>query len=307
MVKTEVKSKIEFLPFTLEDKKFYEDYLFSEHERGCEFSFANMYLWGQQGFTVLYDQIVIFSQFGSYFTYQYPLGEGDKKAAIDAIIADAKEKEIPCRIGELSESSKQMLDELYPGKFSFTAREGSFDYVYAIDDLAELKGKKYHGKRNHLNRFRENYPDYTVEMIGEENIGKVKEMLADWYRERMAVDPDNDYHMERAALEKALRDYRELEMEGLVLMNGGEVLAFTLASRLRDDTMDVQFEKARADVNGAYTAINYEFARYIRDKYPAIRYLDREEDMGIEGLRKAKRSYHPHHMVTKYRAALLEE
>lgn len=307
MIETEIKSKIEFSPFALEDKKFYEDYLFSERDRGCEFSFANMYLWGRQEFSVLYDQIVIFSQFGSYFTYQYPMGQGDKKAAIDLIIADAKEKGIPCRIGGLSESSKNILDEFYPGKFSFMAREGSFDYVYAIDDLAELKGKKYHGKRNHLNRFRENYPNYTVNEIGENNISCVKEMLDNWYDTRIAENPDNDYHMERAAIEKALRDYRELEMEGLVLMNGGEVLAFTLASHLRDDTMDVQFEKARADVNGAYTAINYEFARYIRDKYPAIRYLDREEDMGIEGLRKAKRSYHPHHMVTKYRATLLEE
>ena len=81
----------------------------------------------------------------------------------------------------------------------------------------------------------------------------------------------------------------------------------TIASRLSQDTLDVHFEKARADIQGAYVAINCSLARYIRDKYPDIKYLDREEDMGLEGLRRAKRSYHPHHMVKKYWACLLED
>ena len=96
-------------------------------------------------------------------------------------------------------------------------------------------------------------------------------------------------------------------MEGLVLLNEGEVLAFTLGSRLSNNTFDVHFEKARWDMDGAYTAINYEFARHIRGKYPDILYLNREDDMGIEGLRRAKESYHPHHMIEKYWAILLEE
>ena len=76
---------------------------------------------------------------------------------------------------------------------------------------------------------------------------------------------------------------------------------------MSEDTFDIHFEKACSDIQGAYAAVNYEFARYIRNKYPNIRYLDREEDMGIEGLRKAKQSYHPHHMVEKYVACLLED
>ncbi len=307
MIKEKLETKIEFAHITTDDKELYEKYLMRENERGCEFSFANMYLWGRQKFTVLYDHIVMFSQFDRRSVYPYPLGAGDKRAVLDAVIADAKERGIPCRITGLGEVAKQTIEELYPGMFRFHCDEGSFDYVYAIDDLADLKGKKYHGKRNHLNRFYEAYPDYSVQPVGEDNICRVRQMLDDWYSVRISENPDSDYHMERAALEKALRDYRELDMEGLVLMNGEDVLAFTLASRLSEDTMDVHFEKARADVNGAYTAINCEFARYIRDKYPNIRYLDREEDMGLEGLRKAKKSYHPHHMVKKCWACLLEE
>ena len=92
-----------------------------------------------------------------------------------------------------------------------------------------------------------------------------------------------------------------------MLLDGDRVLAFTMGSRLSADTVDVHFEKARADVNGAYTAINCEFARYIRAKHPDIRFLNREEDMGLEGLRKAKQSYRPHHMVEKCWACLLED
>ena len=113
--------------------------------------------------------------------------------------------------------------------------------------------------------------------------------------------------MERQALDKALRHFRELELEGLLLQDGDEVLAFTLASRFGEDTFDVHFEKARADVQGAYTAINREFARYLREKYPQLQFLNREEDMGIPGLRKAKESYLPHHLTEKCWAHLRED
>ncbi len=299
--------KIDFAHITLADKPLYEAYLKEESDRGCEFSFANLYLWGRQRFAVVHGQIALFSQFDRRSVYPYPLGSGDKKDVLDAIIADAHERDIPCRITGLSDKARETIEQLYPEKFRFHCDEGSFDYVYSIDDLADLSGKKYHAKRNHLNRFLENCPEYTVEAFCEENVSKVKQMLEEWYSARMSENPNADFHMEHAALSKALRDYRELEMEGLVLFDGERVIAFTLASRLSKDTFDVHFEKARSDIQGAYAAINREFARYIREKYPEVKYLDREEDMGLEGLRKAKQSYYPHHMVKKCWACLLED
>lgn len=307
MMQATVKNKIDFSQFTLQDKALYEEYLSGDTERGCEFSFANLYLWGRQSFALLHGHVVLFSQFDRRSIYLYPVGNGDKKAVLDAIIADAKERGIACRISALGESAKKTLEQLYPNQFCFHCDEGSWDYVYDINDLADLGGKKYHGKRNHLNRFKDIVPHYTVEPIDEHNLPRVKEMAKNWYQTRLKENPDGDYHMEAAALEKAFRDYRALGMEGLVLLDGEEVLAFTMASRLSEDTFDVHFEKARADIPGAYTAINCEFANYIRDKYPSVRYLDREEDMGLEGLRKAKLSYYPHHMVKKYWAHLMEE
>lgn len=304
------QTKIDFQHLTPEFKETYDRYLAQSQsvcERGCEFSFANLYLWGRQRAAVLHGHVVMFSQFNRRSVYPFPLGEGDKKAVIDAIIADAQVRGIPCRITGLVGEERQLLESLYPGRFRFHCDRGSHDYVYDINDLADLKGKKYHGKRNHCHRFLDAYPDYVAEPLSEANMPAAVQMVEAWYEERMAADPEGDYHMERAALEKALRDHEALQMEGLVLRNGEEVLAVTLGSRLSHDTFDVQFEKARADAEGAYPMINREFARYLREKHPSLRFLDREEDMGLEGLRRAKESYKPHHMVEKCWACLLED
>ena len=298
---------IDFAPISLEDRAFYEPYLAAEKERGCEFSFVNLYLWGRQSLAYRSGHALMFSQFNRRSVYPYPIGNGDKKDVLDLIIDDAKARGIPCRITGLLSSDCAVLEALYPNRFRFHADEDGFDYVYAIDDLADLPGKKYHGKRNHLNRFAEAYPNYRVEPIEESNLPRVKEMLSQWYQHRLEESPYGDYHMEQAALERAFRDYDALGMEGLVLLGGEDVLGFTIASRPQEDTFDVHFEKAVSDVQGAYAAINYEFARYIRQKYPSVRYLNREDDMGLEGLRKAKRSYHPHHMIEKFWACLLED
>jgi len=305
MLKT--NEKIDFKPFHAEDKGIYDDFLFREKVRGCEFSFGNLYFWGRQSFAMLHDHIVIFSQFDRRTVYPYPLGKGDKKPVLDAIIADSKARGIPCRITGLTDDAIDTIEKLYPGKFRFHCDRGSYDYVYDINDLAELKGKKYHGKKNHLNRFTENNSGYKAEPITKANIPLVREMAKNWFITKEAETPEGDYQMEKAAIERALKDYDSLHLEGLMISHNGEVLAFTIGSRLSHDTFDVHFEKARADINGAYTAINYEFARYIRDKYPDIKYLDREEDMGLEGLRKAKESYKPHHMIEKCWAHLLED
>lgn len=306
MVKNEAKT-IDFAHLTPDDKELYEKYLIGESERGCEVSFANLYLWGRQSFAECHGHILLFSQFDRRSVYPYPIGKGDKRAAIDAIIADAAARGIPCRITGLGATARRTVEELYPDRFRFHTDEGSFDYVYDINDLADLKGKKYHGKRNHLHRFAERYPDCVVEPISEENLTRVKKMAEKWYEERLLENPNGDYHMERAALTKAFNHYGELGLDGIALISGGEVLAFTIGSRMYGDLYDVHFEKAALGADGAYTAVNREFARYIRDKYPDVHFLDREEDMGLEGLRKAKRSYHPHHQIEKCWACLLED
>ncbi len=298
---------INFKPVMIDDKPIYEKYLKDGKERGCEFSFTNLYLWGRQNAAVIHDHLVIFSQFNRRTVYPFPVGTGDKKAVLDDIISDARERGIPCRITGIRPEQREIIENLYPNKFRFHGDIGSFDYVYDICNLAELKGRKYQSKRNYCNRFYLTYPDYSTQPLTDDNIHLAKELADKWYADKLAENPDADYHMERKALEKALRDYKKLGMDGMVLLIGNDAVAFTMGNVMSDTTFDVNFEKALSDVQGAYAVINREFANYIHNKYPYILYLDREEDMGLEGLRKAKESYYPHHMIDKCWACLLEE
>lgn len=298
---------LDFKKITPEDRERYMQMLLQSGARGCEFSFSNLYLWGRQRLTFVHDQALLFSQFDRRTVYPFPVGGGDKRAAVEAIIEDAHQRGIPCRITGLTEEDIRTLQTLFPDRFFYHCDRDSFDYVYAIDDLADLKGRKYQKKRNHYNRFCANFPHYTVRPLDEALLPGVKAMVDRWYDARLEADPKADFLMERRALDKALRDYASLDMDSLVLLDGDEVLAFTMGSRLSQDTMDIHFEKAREDVEGAYAAINCEFARYLRQKYPWLQYLNREEDMGIPGLRKAKESYLPHHMQEKCWAHLRED
>lgn len=298
---------IDFQRIRPEDRERFEPFLLDGGDLGCEYSFANLCMWGRQSAAVMEDHLVLFSQFNRRSVYPFPVGQGEKKPVLDAIIADSRERGIPCRITGLCNVAREVLERLYPGQFRFHSDRDSFDYVYTVDDLADLKGRKYQKKRNHYNRFRAAHPNYRVEPIGQTLLPQVQEMLDAWYEQRLQEVPASDFHMEQAALRKAMKYYEALGLDGLVLLDGGEVLAMTMGSFLSRNTVDVHFEKARADVDGAYTAINCEFARYIREKYPQVEFLDREEDMGIEGLRKAKESYLPHHMREKCWACLLED
>lgn len=301
------EEKIDFRPIRLEDKSDYEKALSCEPGRGCEYSFANLYLWGRQNMSRIGESVVLFSQFNRRTVYPFPIGGGDKKEVIDAIIRDSQARGIPCRITGVLKEEAELIERLYPNKFRFHHDEGAFDYVYRVEDLAELRGKKYHGKKNHLNRFRQENPDYTAEPIAEDNLSEIKAFLDEWYSGRLNENPNNDFHMESAALNRAIKDYKALGMVGMLIRVKGEVVAFTMASRLSKNVLDVHFEKARADINGAYAVINYEFSGWVRDNMPEIEYLNREEDMGIEGLRKAKQSYRPVYMVEKCWACLLED
>ena len=298
---------IDFQPIHPEDLEKYNPFLHSGKSRGCEYSFANLYLWGRQKAAVVEGQMVMFSQFDRKTVYPYPAGEGEVKPVLEAIIRDSQERGIPCRITGLDSEDIAEMERMFPGQFSYHCDRDSYDYVYAIDDLADLKGRKYQRKRNHYNRFRDNYPYYTIEPITQENIPQVRQMLEQWYARRKQTDPDGDYLMEQSAIYRALRHYDQLGLEGIALINEDRILAMTIGSRLAPDTFDIHFEKAVAEADTAYTVINCEFARFLRARHPEIQFLNREDDLGLEGLRKAKLSYYPHHLVEKCWACLLED
>ena len=171
--------------------------------------------------------------------------------------------------------------------------------LHNVAELADLKGKKFQPKRNHVNRFLAEHPEAYLKPLDEVTLPDCMDFTRRWFERRLEEDPTADFTMEQIALSRAYTHFRELGLEGLVLYCDGKPVAMTMGSFLSEDTVDVHFEKADADYATAYAVINRAFARYIRDKYPQVKYLDREEDMGSPGLRKAKLSYQPHHLVEK--------
>ena len=298
---------IDFKPFRLEDRTLYNEFLLNCGERGCEYSFVNLYLWGRQQAAVVNGQLLFFSQFNRRSVYLFPIGPGDIQTAVDAVIEDAAQRGIPCRLTGLLHDDCADLERLYPGRFRYHFDRDSFDYIYDINDLADLKGRKFQKKRNHLNRFHQNHPDCRLVPMTAENIPMVREFIRHWYETRLEENPHADYLMEQAAIEKALRHWQALDMEGLILLDGDTPLAITMGSLLSADTFDIHFEKALDIADGAYAAINQGFAATLRGKYPNLRWLNREDDMGLEGLRKAKLSYCPDHMIEKNWSCLLED
>ena len=298
---------IEFQSLDLGSKAHYDQILYSCGERGCEYSFTNLYLWGRQKAAFLEGNLVFFSQFNRRSVYPFPIGPGDRKVALDAIMHDAKVRGIPCRLTGLTQEDRQLLEQLYPDRFHFHFDRDSFDYVYSIHDLADLPGRKFQRKRNHLNKFTQLHPDFRTVPITAENLAQVQAFVEQWYVMRQQEDPHGDFHMEKVAIRKAMEHMDELDTEGLALYDGNQLMAVTMGSRLSETTFDVHFEKALDRNDGAYGAINREFARYLREKYPALLWLNREDDMGLEGLRKAKLSYNPDHMIEKQWACLLED
>lgn len=269
-------------------------------EHSCEYSFANLRLWGNQSIAFIDGCVAFFSHFYGKSVYPYPVGKGDHKAVLDAIMHDAARRGIPCRFTGMTAQDARELESLYPGMFVLRCARDAADYIYDIHDLADLKGRKFQKKRNHVNQFWKIMPRAYLKDLTQEDFPKLEEFLDDWFARRQEKDPTEDFLLERTALRRALRYYDQLAMEGALLMDGDRILAMTMASPMNETTFDVHFEKADEAVEGAYAAVNREFARLLRKKHPNLQFLDREDDMGLEGLRKAKLSYNPHHLEEKY-------
>lgn len=296
---------IDFQKPALSRREEYNAYLMHCGERGCEYSLVNLYLWGRQQLAFVNGCLAIFSQFERRSVYPFPVGDGDKQKVLEAIIHDARVRGLQCRLTGMTAADCALLEELYPGKFRFHPDRNSCDYIYSIENLANLPGRKYQRKRNHLNRFRQNHPDCRMVCIDESMLPAVQVMTDAWYESRRTPEEPDEFHLEQVALRRAFEKWDALGLEGVVLMEEGKILAMTIGSQLSEDTFDVHFEKALVDE--AYAAINQAFAAHLHGKYPELRWLNREDDMGLPGLRKAKLSYYPERLVVKFWASLWEE
>lgn len=299
---------IDFHPISLKDRGWAEPILFSGGLRSCDSTFPVMYTWRDAyGYRLARLGGFVLSQMSSTYgtVYLWPIGQGDMLKTIDALRIDADARGIPFQLVCVTPEAIEQLDVLYPAQFSYEVYRDAFDYVYHIDKLAELSGKKLHAKRNHINRFVENYPDWEARPLTESLLPLCREIDARWHA---ASDPpgsaheaDNEKHEDRA-LRLAMQDFTALGLDGLLILAHGDPVAFAFGKQTSEESYNIHFEKADVSIQGSYAIINREFARWIRDTYPSVRYINREDDMGVEGLRRAKASYYPDIMIEKYTA-----
>lgn len=298
--------EISFKKPELADRQVILSHLKGRGLRGCERTFANIYLWAR-----FYDlvwaeiegTIVFRSVFDGKYSYTYPAGDEDRKAAVEHLIEVCREQEYPLQFHGLSKQEYEELERGFPGQFEIEWPRDAEDYVYETEKLIQLSGKKYHGKKNHINQFKAAYPDWSYEALTDENVEECFQMALRW-RELNGCEGDAEKNKEMCVALNSLRLQKELELRGGVLRAGGEVVAFTLGEPVSEDTFVVHIEKAYADIRGAYPMINQQFLEHEVSDYL---YVNREDDTGDEGLRKAKLSYHPVFMVEKGTAVLRGE
>lgn len=153
---------ISFEGFTPSAKETFEQYLRAGGDRGCEYSFANLFLWGRKRAAIVGDRLAVLAEFARRSVCMFPVGPGDARIALDAVMEDARARGVSCCFSAMTAADCALLEKLYPGAFRIHASRDEFDYIYDIDDLADLKGRKFQKKRNHIHRFTDAHPDSRV-------------------------------------------------------------------------------------------------------------------------------------------------
>ncbi|KAA6346257.1 hypothetical protein EZS27_006228 [termite gut metagenome] len=297
---------ITFKDLTIYDKDIIISYTMNCKYRNCDLSFSNLCSWRflyNTKFTIIDEFLVFKFWVGSKQVYMQPIGEGDLTKLLDILIADAKADGKPFYILGLCLEMKVKLESILPDKFTFTTKRSYSDYIYLRENLVTLKGKKYQSKRNHINRFKKEYGGYKYIPIALDTIQDCLSVEAEWQKsnDRKQGGKADD---ENQAVLYALTHFEELGLMGGILYVNDRAVAFTYGMPINQDTFGVHVEKADISINGVGSMINYEFAQRIPEQYI---YINREEDLGIEGLRKAKLSYYPEIILDKYVAHLTEE
>ncbi len=269
----------------------------SFNEFSCEFSAVNLILWQKQfGFSFCIEDGVLYSKncIGSKISFGIPFSH-DMRGAIGKLKEYCRKENIPLVLFGAQGERMYILKEQMHNMFAFEAKRDSFEYIYSRENLCDLAGKKYHSKRNHISSFKKKY-NWSYETLGDENRGEVLEMLTHWYS--LNRDKADEFMLsEKKGLEKILGNELIPEIKGGVLRVDGKVVAFTLGCEISKDIFDVNIEKALTDYDGAYAMINQQF---VSNELCEYKYINREEDMGLEGLRKAKLSYRPEILLEKY-------
>jgi hypothetical protein len=283
---------LQFKELTLSDRECVNEQLRRYPPQVSELTFTNLWTWRRmhEPWWARVDGTMVFAAKGGEEGFSLlgpPVGPADPTDLLDAL-SDAGVMN-----GERLDESA--AEDLRKTGIPVEKDRDNSDYVYLVEELATLEGRKFHSKKNMVNRCESSYR-CEYEQIGPDNIEEVRDMQERW-GDRRDCQENRMLCAEHQAIMDALDHYEDFGLLGGAVRIAGTIEAFTIGERLADDTAVVHFEKAMTKYTGLYQLVNYWFCQNELDGFT---FVNREQDLGIRGLRKAKESYHPHHMVHKY-------
>ena len=288
-----------FKEVTLEDKKIIDKYTKPYYFKTSEFSFTSIYIWRKAyhiQYTILDDTLIIMKRDdkGNYYFMQ-PIGYKEKNLnyVLSECIDYMKENDMLYLFKDAEEPFIKKLNEIYHNRFIIEEDRDNFDYIYESKSLISLSGRKLHSKKNHVNSFIRNY-DFTLKPIDKNNADEVIEMAKFWCKQNFCVDY---LYFELKGVQDILNHIGELDFEGMAVYVNDRIEGFTFGEKVNDEMAIIHIEKANVNLNGLYAYINRTF---VKNYYKDIPYINREQDLGIEGLRKAKLSYQPFKFEKKF-------
>ena len=296
-------STLKFHPISLNDRADIVHSVQNTECRNCDLNFMNMMSWKflYDTETVRYDNWQLFRfKNNGHLAYLIPIGKGDLREILPVLMDDAQMLNAPFLMLGVCEHSLSLLDEAMPGYFYATADRDFTDYIYLRQSLATLAGKKLQPKRNHCNKFEAAYPNFSYEELTPAVFDECVKLEQQWTADKIAeYTPQMLHEMEdeRRSLSYVFDNWEQLGGYGGLLRVDGKLVAFTYGAPVNHDTFDVCVEKADTNYEGAFTMINREFVRHLPEQFA---YINREEDLGIPGLRHSKLSYHPAVLLHKY-------
>ena len=283
----------DFKSVTLEDKKIFDKHYEKYPPIHSDNVFTTIISWmnySNYHYTVIDNNLIIYSKINGQIRFRPPSGKR-KKDVFDQVIKLAQKQDSDYPFGVIDLETKKWLEKTYQ-KLVFEEHQKYFDYVYLSSDLADLSGSNYSKIRNRLNKFSRDY-SYSTEKISSENMEDVRKFLDRWC---LWKDCESDplLENERKAIMYSMSHFFDLGLSGLVIRLDDNIEALAVYEEMSPDTAIIHYEKASPDYDGIYKAINQETAKKLQNEY---KFINRESDMGLPGLRKAKMSYRPNHMV----------
>lgn len=294
---------MEFRKLELKDKDIFQKYTYGYINE--EASFANVMMWNggyfDANFALCCDTLIInFANLGGKNRFSMPYGKSENiLCAVDKMCDYCSGFGIDYSLIDGNEDFIRRVENSGLYDIEYVQNRDYQEYVYAAEKLADLAGKELHAKKNHVNKFRSLY-NYRFEPMDVSVTDKCIELTNKWLDAKYRGDRDA-YKTELNSVITALNNFEYFNLFGGVLYVEDEIVAFTVGEERSADTALIHIEKADINYKGAFAAVNYEFANMLKSKY---KFLNREEDMGIEGLRKAKLSYRPEFLTDKYRCTI---